>query len=84
MLDTTQIETASRILRDHWRAGTKLAGLEPQLRPRDRAMLWMAYAEGASHEDIAGVIGVRPSSMKLLLFRARRKMAQLMTAGGAR
>ena len=37
MLDTSQIETASRILRDHWRAGTKLVGLEPQLRPRDRA-----------------------------------------------
>jgi RNA polymerase sigma-70 factor (ECF subfamily) len=52
-----------------------------QLRPRDRAMLWMAYAEGASHEEIAGAIGVRPSSMKLLLFRARRRMATLL--GGA-
>jgi RNA polymerase sigma-70 factor (ECF subfamily) len=56
-----------------------------QLRPRDRAMLWMAYAEGASHDEIAGVIGVRPSSMKLLLFRARRRMADLLgreKAGG--
>jgi RNA polymerase sigma-70 factor (ECF subfamily) len=49
-----------------------------QLRPRDRAMLWMAYAEGASHDEIAGAIGVRPSSMKLLLFRARRRMAELL------
>lgn len=49
-----------------------------QLRPRDRAMLWMAYAEGASHDEIAGVIGVRVSSMKLLLFRARRRMAKLL------
>ena len=32
-----QIAAASRILHDHWRAGTKLAGLEPALRPRDRA-----------------------------------------------
>jgi RNA polymerase sigma-70 factor (ECF subfamily) len=53
-----------------------------QLRPRDRAMLWMAYAEGASHDEIAGAIGVRPSSMKLLLFRARRRMAELL--GGNR
>jgi RNA polymerase sigma-70 factor (ECF subfamily) len=58
-----------------------------QLRPRDRAMLWMAYAEGASHDEIAGAIGVRPSSMKLLLFRARRRMATLLghmeqTGGG--
>lgn len=50
-----------------------------QLRPRDRAMLWLAYAEGASHDEIAGVLGVRPSSMKLLLFRARRKMAALLS-----
>ena len=52
-----------------------------QLRPRDRAMLWLAYAEGASHEEIAGVIGVQPSSMKLLLFRARRRMAKLLGGG---
>ena len=52
-----------------------------QLRPRDRAMLWMAYAEGASHDEIAGAIGVRPASMKLLLFRARRRMAELLGGG---
>ncbi len=52
-----------------------------QLRPRDRAMLWLAYAEGASHEEIATVIGVQSSSMKLLLFRARQKMAKIL--GGA-
>jgi RNA polymerase sigma-70 factor (ECF subfamily) len=55
-----------------------------QLRPRDRAMLWLAYAEGASHDEIAGVLGVRPSSMKLLLFRARRRMARLLGPGGSR
>jgi RNA polymerase sigma-70 factor (ECF subfamily) len=53
-----------------------------QLRPRDRAMLWMAYAEGASHDEIAGAIGVQPSSMKLLLFRARKKMAKLLGEKG--
>jgi 2-keto-4-pentenoate hydratase len=51
MLDTTQIEAASRILRDHWRAGTKLTGLEPQLRPRDRAE---GYAIQARIEEQSG------------------------------
>jgi 2-keto-4-pentenoate hydratase len=51
MLDTTQIETASRVLREHWRAGTKLAGLEPQLRPRDRAE---GYAIQARIEEQSG------------------------------
>ncbi len=63
---------------------TDVARAMEQLRPKDRAMLWLAYAEGASHDEIAGVIGVRPSSMKLLLFRARRRMAQLLGAGGGK
>lgn len=52
------------------------------LKPRERAMLWLAYAEGASHEEIAGAVGVRPASIKALLYRARKKMAALL--GGAR
>jgi 2-keto-4-pentenoate hydratase len=37
MLDENRIAAASRTLRDHWRAGTKLVALEASLRPRDRA-----------------------------------------------
>lgn len=48
MLDKNQIEAASRTLRDHWRAGTKLAGLETSQRPRDRAE---AYAIQAAIEN---------------------------------
>jgi RNA polymerase sigma-70 factor (ECF subfamily) len=48
------------------------------LKPRERAMLWLAYAEGASHDEIASAVGVQPSSLKSLLFRARRKVASLL------
>jgi RNA polymerase sigma-70 factor (ECF subfamily) len=41
-------------------------------------MLWLAYAEGASHREIADVLGLQPSSLKALLFRARRKLADLL------
>jgi RNA polymerase sigma-70 factor (ECF subfamily) len=51
------------------------------LKPRERAMLWLAYAEGASHQEIAGVLGLSPGSLKTLLFRARRKMAGLLGGG---
>ena len=37
MLDSNQIAAASRILNEHWRAGTKLGALEAPQRPRDRA-----------------------------------------------
>jgi RNA polymerase sigma-70 factor (ECF subfamily) len=48
------------------------------MKPRERAMLWLAYAEGSSHKEIAGVLGVKPASVKLLLFRARRRLAGLL------
>ena len=46
-----------------------------RLKPRERAMLWLAYANGSSHAEIAEVLGVKTASIKLLLFRARRKLA---------
>jgi len=49
-----------------------------RLKPRERAMLWLAYAEGASHREIAAILGLRPASLKLLLFRARRRLAVLL------
>ena len=45
------------------------------LKPRERALLWLAYANGSSHAEIADVLGLKTGSIKLLLFRARRKMA---------
>jgi RNA polymerase sigma-70 factor (ECF subfamily) len=53
-----------------------------QLKPRQRDALWLAYAEGASHQEIAMALGLKASSVKLLLFRARRKLAILL--GGER
>lgn len=49
-----------------------------QLRPRDRQLLWLAYAEGYSHREIAEVTGLASASIRLLLFRARRKAARLL------
>ena len=46
-----------------------------RLKPRERALLWLAYANGSSHHEIADVLGVKTGSIKLLLFRARRKLA---------
>ena len=51
-----------------------------QLQPRERAMLWLAYAEGASHREIAAILGLSTASLKPLLFRARRRLAALLGA----
>ena len=61
------------------------AMLEPAMalmRPRDRQLLWLAYAEGYSHHEIAEVTGLASASIRLLLFRARRKMARLLHQRG--
>jgi RNA polymerase sigma-70 factor, ECF subfamily len=57
---------------------TDLRRAMARLRPRDRAMLWLAYGQGHAHTEIAQAIGVKPASIKLLLFRARRRLAALL------
>ena len=52
-----------------------------RLKPRERGLLWLAYAQGWSHREIAGALGLRPASIKPLLFRARRRLAALLRAG---
>ena len=57
---------------------TDLGRAMARLRPREREMLWLAYAQGSNHRDIAGTVGVKAESVRLLLFRARRKLAELL------
>ena len=54
-----------------------------QMKPRERQMLWLAHAEGYSHREIAQVMGLNAASIRLLLFRARRKIAALLRACSA-
>jgi RNA polymerase sigma-70 factor (ECF subfamily) len=48
------------------------------MRPRERQLLWLAHAEGYTHREIAEVTGLASASIRLLLFRARRKIARLL------
>jgi RNA polymerase sigma-70 factor, ECF subfamily len=49
-----------------------------RMKPRERQLLWLAHAEGCSHQEIAEVTGLGSASIRLLLFRARRKIARLL------
>jgi len=49
-----------------------------RLKLRERELLWLAYVEGASHNEIADRTGLRPGSVRLLLYRARRRLAGLI------
>jgi RNA polymerase sigma-70 factor, ECF subfamily len=52
------------------------------LKPRERALLWLAYVEGESHEEIAAALGLSRGSIKVLLSRARGRLRDLLTARG--
>jgi RNA polymerase sigma-70 factor (ECF subfamily) len=56
----------------------QLAPALRQMKPRERQLLWLAHAEGYSHKEIAEVTGLASASVRLLLFRARHKMARLL------
>ena len=45
-------------------------------------MLWLAYAQGWSHEEIATAIGVKTASLKAMLHRARQRLLKSMNPGG--
>lgn len=49
-----------------------------QLRPQQRQLMWLAYVEGADHREIAAALGLREPSVRVLLHRARRKLATLL------
>lgn len=62
------------------------------LTPRQQRLLWLAYVEGFTHDEIAEVVGVSASSVRVLLSRARAGLAAKLgdrglgpvAAGGAK
>lgn len=55
-----------------------LRGAFHELKPKERQLLWLAYVEGANHNEIAHILRLRPASIRQLLLRARRKLASML------
>jgi len=53
-----------------------------ELKPRDRALLWLAYVEEHNHQEIASALGIARGSVKVLLSRARAKLRKLLVTKG--
>lgn len=52
------------------------------LEPRQREILWLAHVEGFSHYEIAGIVGVAESSVRVLLHRARGRLKDQLVKRG--
>jgi RNA polymerase sigma-70 factor (ECF subfamily) len=59
-----------------------MARVFEQLRARERQLMWLAYVEGADHREIAAALGLRERSVRVLLYRARHKLARLLRDTG--
>jgi len=53
-----------------------------QLKPRERQLVWLAHVSGADHREIAATLGLRTGSIRVLLSRARRRLAQMLRDHG--
>jgi RNA polymerase sigma-70 factor (ECF subfamily) len=52
------------------------------LKPRDRALLWLAHVEGASHREIAAALDAGEASVRVMLFRARQRLGKALDEAG--
>jgi RNA polymerase sigma-70 factor (ECF subfamily) len=78
----TAVLVAGTDVASHVAGRTDLVRAMARLSPTQREMVWLAYAHGSSHQDIAEILGIKVGSVKSLLFRARRKLATFL--GGER
>jgi RNA polymerase sigma-70 factor (ECF subfamily) len=72
--------TADGDLAQQTQQRSDLARAMAQLSQRERELVWLAYGQGSTHQEIAGVLGLKTGSIKPLLFRARRKLARILTS----
>jgi RNA polymerase sigma-70 factor, ECF subfamily len=81
-LDDLMPRTASIVDRGDLRHD--LSRLFAELKPRERALLWLAHVEEADHTEIGEALGVQSKSVKVLLFRARKRLGEILTKAGIR
>lgn len=61
---------------------TDMAKIFQDLNPQERALLWLAYVEEQPHRRIAEILGLQENSVRVLLFRARNKLAAILKKRG--
>ncbi|MBX7151112.1 RNA polymerase sigma factor [bacterium] len=50
-----------------------------QLPSNQRSLLWLAYAENYSHSEIAEILNIQSKSVKVLLFRAKNRLLEILS-----
>lgn len=45
---------------------------------REQQLLWLVYAEGFSHKEVASIMKLSQASVRVLTFRARKKLKRIL------
>lgn len=53
------------------------------LKPQEQSLLWLAYVEGFDHREISSALQLKEGSIRVLLFRARKKLAGMLRKRGS-
>jgi RNA polymerase sigma-70 factor (ECF subfamily) len=53
-----------------------------RLKPQQQTLLWLAYVEGFDHREVAAAMHLKEKSVRVLLFRARKKLAAMLSQEG--
>lgn len=59
-----------------------LANAMQQLSLMHRSLLWLCYVEGYTHVEVAEIVGLRSDSVRVLLSRARTRLAAICRESG--
>ena len=62
--------------------GEDMTRMFQQLKPQERALLWLAYVEGFDHREIGAALDIKEKSVRVLLYRARKKLSGILTEKG--
>ncbi len=76
--DAVREEPAERGTQTYADARLDVQSAMRHLKPRERELLWLAYVEGMSHVEIASATGLGTMSIRILLYRARKKASEFL------
>ena len=66
---------------DGFKEKIEMTQIFARLKEQERALLWLACVEGYEHREIAEILKLNSLSVRVLLFRARRKLERLLESG---
>ncbi len=64
--------------RENTGRGGDMMSVFGRLKTQEQTLLWLAYVEGFDHREIAQVLELKEKSVRVLLFRARKKLAGML------